>query len=130
MKRQLSIAAGVLAVGLVLTGCAGGNADKDAVSKLALSATKGAGGDTEKVAGAWEWKGGWIVLVRGDGKNSNGSYTNWDAYRYAPSGDSWKRTQHELVDESDEPDKTPHKATCVALAQTDSEAKSCDELSD
>ncbi|MFB9665738.1 hypothetical protein HP467_01900 [Curtobacterium albidum] len=130
MKRQLSIAAGVLAAALVLTGCAGGNADKDAVSKLALKERTMTAGQTEKVAGAWEWKNGWLVLVRVDGKNSTGRYTDWNAYAFAPKGDSWTKTRDELADPADKPESTPHKATCLALAQTDSEVKSCDDLSD
>lgn len=132
MKRPLSITAIALAAGLILTGCSSTNPDQETVSKLALKeATKNQhGSDKEAVAGSWEWQNGWSVLIRETGKNSDGGYTNWLAYGYEPDGDGWKRSRFELVDASASPEKTPHKATCLALAQTDSEVHSCDDLSD
>lgn len=132
MKRSLSITATALAVGLVLTGCAGTNPDQETVSKLALreAAKYKTDSDKETVAGSWEWQNGWSVLVREDGKNPQGKYTNWNAYGFVPEGDGWKRSRSEMVESSATPDKTPHKATCLALAQTDSEVKTCDALSD
>ncbi|MBT1611888.1 hypothetical protein [Curtobacterium poinsettiae] len=132
MKRHVSITAIALAAGLVLTGCSNTNPDQQTVSKLALKeATKHqVGTDKEAVAGSWEWQNGWSVLVREDGKNSDGPYVNWWAYGFEPDGDGWKRSRYELVEPSTTPEKTPHKATCLTLAQTDSEVHSCDDLSD
>jgi hypothetical protein len=131
MKRPIGITAAALAVGLALTGCSSSNADQEAVSKLALkSAAKYAYGDKESVVGSWTWRDGWAVLVKGVGKNNDGPYVNWQAYAFAPDGGSWKQSQSELVESSSAPDKTPHKATCLTLAQTDAEVRSCGDLSD
>jgi hypothetical protein len=130
MKRPIGITAAALAVGLALTGCSSSNADQEAVSKLALSATKPAPGDKESIAGVWKWRGGWSVLVKVTGKNGDGSYTYWNAYGYVPEGKNWDRQQYEVIDQSANPSKTPHKATCLTLAQTDAEVRSCGDLSD
>ncbi|MBT1636841.1 hypothetical protein [Clavibacter michiganensis] len=133
MTRHLRTTAGVLAAVALLAGCAGAapsNPDKDAVSQLALDATSPAPGDTEAVVDAWQWSDGWAVLVRGDGKNPQGPYTNWEAYGFEPDGGSWKQTRYELVDSSSTPDRTPHRATCTALAKTQEEAQTCAALDD
>ncbi len=133
MTRHLRITAGALAVMALLSGCAGGaasNPDKDAVSQLALDANSPAPGDTEAVVDAWHWRDGWAVLVKVDGRNPTGPYTYWNAYGFQPEGSACKKTRDELVDSSSTPDRTPHRATCTALAQTPEEAQACASLSD
>jgi hypothetical protein len=128
-RRIISAAAVTLAAAVLLTGCAG-NQDKDAVSKVALQASDTVKGQTKQVAGVWQKDSGYTALVRIDGKNGTGKYSNWDAYSLTKKGDSWAIKRSEPAYDDDNPTKTPHKATCRALAQTDEEKDQCSALTD
>ncbi|WIE70343.1 hypothetical protein [Curtobacterium sp. MCLR17_054] len=125
-RRIISAAAVTLAVAVLLTGCAG-NQDKDAVSKLALKDNSSIKGQQEKVAGVWEWQDtGYVVLV----KNTLDGDTGWEAFAYKPDGDGWKLYNSDSVSKSDDPERTPHKAACLAVVDTDEDQASCSGLSD
>ena len=129
MKNRRSIAAAItLAGALALTGCAQ-NSDQSTVDRLALKEASAhlVPSQHAAVAGTWSWRSGYAVLTKTTGKNDKGAYTNWAAYGYEPNGKSWKLATWNLVDsETYTPAKTPHKATCFALAGSNfGEQKQC-----
>lgn len=132
-RRAIAAAIGIAAV-LTLTGCSQ-NSDQNAVAQLALKDAKAhaIAGQEAKTAGAWPWKTGYAVLTRTTGKNSSGPYTNWEAYGYEKSGSGrWQLIDKSMVDgQQYTPSKTPHKATCFALAGSDyGEQQQCEQLTD
>lgn len=132
MKR-IAIATIALAGVLALAGCAQ-NGDQSTVTNLALKDAKShlLPGQSASTAGAWTWGNGYAVLTKTEGKNDKGAYTNWEAYSFEQSRDSWKLVKSELVDgDTYTPTKTPHKATCYALAESNGEEQQkCAQLTD
>lgn len=131
MKRRITIAAIALTGMLALTGCTQ-TGDQATVGKLAVKEAKATGqkySTNVEVAGTWEWHNGYAVLVKATVK---GGGTNWDAYGYEKAGQSWKLATFDLVDsETYNPTKTPHKATCFALAGSNGgEQQQCAQLTD
>jgi hypothetical protein len=133
MNKRIIIATLAVAGVLALSGCAQ-NSDQAAVTNLALKDAKShlLAGQTAATEGVWTWRTGYSVLTKTDGKNGKGPYTNWEAYGYKKSGDSWKLVTSNLVDsETHTPTKTPHQATCYALAGSDGgEQQKCAQLTD
>jgi len=131
--KKVAIATIALAGVLALAGCAQ-NGDQSAVDSLALKAASKdlPHGDHAAVSGTWTWRDGYSVLTKTTGKNDKGDYTYWKAYGFEKDGGGWKLSENNLVD-SDKytPDKTPHKATCFALAGSDfGEQQKCSQLTD
>ena len=134
MKQRALATAVAIAALLALTGCSQ-NTDQNAVTQLALKDAKAhaIAGQQASAAGTWPWKAGYAVLTRTTGKNSSGPYTNWEAYGYEKSGGgAWQLIDKSMVDgQQYTPSKTPHKATCFALAGSDyGEQQQCEQLTD
>lgn len=133
MSRSITLAALALAGVLALAGCAQ-NPDQSTVEGLALKAASKhlPSGDHAATSGTWTWHAGYSVLTKTTGKNDKGPYTYWTAYGFDKSGNGWKLIENNLVDkEKYTPTKTPHQATCFALAGSDGgEQQQCAQLTD
>lgn len=131
MNRRITVVAIALAGVLALAGCAQ-NSDQTTVDGLAVKAAQTSGDKYStkvEAVGTWEWRNGYAVLVKAEIK---GGGANWNAYGFEKSGDAWKLVTSNLVDdETYTPTKTPHQATCYALAGSNGgEQQKCAQLTD
>lgn len=136
MRKLIQITAATAAL-LLLAGCApeaspgGLSGDKRTVADLALTVdeeTRDRLGDTAEVVDVYEWKDGYAVLIRTDGENKDGDYSNFHAYGYEPEGDSWALENDRSVDASFDPQGEPAVATCMALADEYEEREACAQI--
>ena len=123
-KRFTAMASIAAVAGLLLTGCASGDDtgdnNKDAVSKLAVEAVKTEG---VEVAGVWEWRDGYSVLLTYD--------NDYAAFGYLPDGSgSWDLDHEGQVSDSYDPETSPQKAACLTLAETETEKAECAQIAD
>jgi hypothetical protein len=134
MKKPAIIATIILLA--ALTGCAndaapnpgGLSGDEKTVAELALAVDepeRDKQGEAGSVVGVYEWREGYSVLVREDGKNNDGDYINYHAYGYEPAGDDWELLNDAPVFSDFHPVKQPEIATCMALADEYSERDAC-----
>jgi len=129
-KRFTALASIAAVAGLLLTGCAGnaGNADEEAVSKLALAEFPTVELDTmddPAVVGVWEFGDGYVALVEQTGTANGKDATDRWAYEFTPAGDSWERGNYNEVDSDAGAETSPHRAACLTVADTETEQNSC-----
>ena len=133
MRKHIQATA-VAALVLLLAGCApeanpdrlGG--DRGEVADLALSvdeADREQRGQTAEVVDVYDWEDGYAVLVRTDGSNKEGDYSNYHAFGYAPDGDGWALEADSSVFDDFDPAGQPALATCMALADGYEEREAC-----
>lgn len=136
MRKPIQITAAA-ALLLLLAGCApdggpsGLTGDKRTVADLALTVDEDSReklGHTAEVVDVYEWKDGYAVLIRTDGENQDGDYSNYHAYGYEPEGDSWALENDHSVDASFDPKRQPAVATCMALADGYEEREACSQI--
>lgn len=136
MRKLIQITAATAAL-LLLAGCApevglgGLSGDKRTVADLALTVdedTRDRLRDTAEVVDVYEWEDGYAVLIRTDGENKEGKYSNFHAYGYEPEGDSWALENHHSVDASFDPQRKPAVATCMALADGYEKREACAQI--
>lgn len=132
MKKPMKYLAAV-ALLLALSGCAptapeGLTGDRATVADLALSTdkqTREERSETATVIDVYEWKDGYSVLIRTDGKNPAGDYSNYHAYGYERDGKTWTLEADSGVYDDFDPAHKPAIATCMALADGYEERAAC-----